>query len=122
MTLSSGATIPLITAIITVTHSITLPPVGNALLGLALEHPLIAVAPGEVGAGDGGHCGLLYRGDVGAVLMLVAAVVTVRLPVTLPVAEHAVPVGTLELPVVTFALLVTILKREVIKLMIFRFF
>ena len=122
MTLSSGATIPLITAIVTVTHSITLPPVGNALLGLALEHPLVAVTPGEVGAGHGGHRGLLYRGDVGAVLMLVAAVVTVRLPVTLPVAEHAVTISALELPVVTLALLVTILKREAIKLVTFHIF
>ena len=121
MTLSSGATISLIAAVITVTDSITFPPVGNALLGLALEHPLVTVAPGEVGARHGGHRWLLGRGDVGAVLMLITPIVTVSLPVTFPVTEHAVTVGALELPVMTLALLVTILKREVIKLVILKF-
>ena len=53
--------------------------------------------------------------------MLITPVVTVSLPVTLPVTEHAVTVGALELPVMTLALLVTILKREVIKLVILKF-
>ena len=117
MALSSGATIPLITAVITVTDSITFPPVGNALPRLALDHPFVAVAPGEVGARHGGHHWLL----VGAVLMFITPIVTVSLPVTFPVTEHAVTVGALELPVMTLALLVTILKREVIKLVILNF-
>ena len=106
---SSGATVPLVTAIIAVTDAVTLPPVGDALLRLALEHPLVAVAPREVGAGQGGDGGVL-GGDVGAVLVLIAPVVAVRLTVTLPVTEDAVTIGALELPVMTFALLVTILK------------
>ena len=88
---------------------------------MTLKHPLVAVAPGKIGTRDGGHSWLLGRGDVGAVLMLVTPIVTVSLPVTLPVTEHTVTVGTLELPVMTLALLVTILKREVIKLMILLF-
>ena len=108
---SPGAAVSLVTAIITIADPVTLPPVGDALLGLALEHPLVTLAPGEVGAGQGGDGGVL-GGDVCAVLVLVAAVMTVGLSVTLPVAEHAVPVGALELPVVAFTLLVTILTKR----------
>ena len=103
------STLLLITGVVTVSNSITLPPVGDALLAGALEHPLVAVSGGKVGLGQ--HRDL----DGSLVLtfvMFVAAVKAVVFSITFPVVEDAVTVLALELPIFTLLMFCTILEKD----------
>ena len=92
-----GAALQLVRPVAAVPHTVTLPPEGDALLVTAFEHPLVTLAPREVGLRQR-VCAVL--GDH-VTILLVAGVGTVRVAVTPPRLEDAVAVVTGELPVLT---------------------